>query len=49
MVDGKVSEVGTYAELLSRRGAFSEFLLTYLETTPADDKSEIDDDGKVSL
>ncbi|OQV14983.1 Multidrug resistance-associated protein 1 [Hypsibius exemplaris] len=31
MSNGKVSENGTYKELLARKGVFAEFLLTYLE------------------
>ena len=29
LVDGKVSEMGTYQELMSHAGAFCEFLQTY--------------------
>ena len=30
MVDGKVSETGSYKELLSHDGAFAQFLKNYL-------------------
>jgi len=43
MVDGQISEVGTYQELLDRKGAFVDFLYAYLETEDVDD--EADDDG----
>ncbi|KAI1286674.1 ATP-binding cassette sub-family C member 3 [Halotydeus destructor] len=39
MKDGQVSEVGCYAELLQRKGAFSDFLIKYL--TEADDDDEL--------
>lgn len=29
--DGYISEIGTYKELLEKKGAFSEFLTTYLQ------------------
>ena len=43
MVDGRISEVGTYQELLDRKGAFVDFLYAYLETEEVDE--EADDDG----
>jgi len=42
MVNGRISEVGTYRELLDRKGAFAEFLYTYLET---EDKGDEADEG----
>jgi ATP-binding cassette subfamily C (CFTR/MRP) protein 1 len=46
MADGQISEVGTYAELLGRKGAFAEFLYNYLEKhQEEDDLSEIDEEG----
>jgi len=45
MADGQISEVGTYRELLSRKGAFAEFLYNYLEKKTDDEEVEIDDDG----
>ena len=47
MVDGKISEVGTYQELLDRKGAFADFLYTYLETEDAG--VEADDDGTILI
>lgn len=32
--NGEISEVGTYRELLDKKGAFSEFLLTHLQDGP---------------
>ena len=29
--DGAISEVGTYRELLDKKGAFSEFLISHLQ------------------
>ena len=29
--DGAISEVGTYQELLDKKGAFSEFLTTHMQ------------------
>jgi len=47
MADGKISEVGTYQELLDRKGAFADFLYSYLETEDAGD--DADDEGKSYL
>jgi len=43
MSNGSISEVGTYQELLDRKGAFVDFLYAYLETDKIDD--EADDNG----
>lgn len=32
MVDGEITEMGSYTELLGRQGAFAEFLHTYTNT-----------------
>ncbi|XP_067859323.1 multidrug resistance-associated protein 1 [Heptranchias perlo] len=40
MVDGKISEQGTYKELLKQNGAFAEFLRTYAPTENEDDLTE---------
>lgn len=42
---GTISEVGSYKELLHRKGAFAEFLMTYL----AEEKDEIENDPEVSF
>lgn len=40
MVNGEVSEVGTYTELMERNGAFAEFVRTHLqEESSSDDES----------
>ena len=46
MVNGRISELGSYQELLSHDGAFAKFLKTYL--TQADD-DEDDQEGKLLL
>ena len=38
LVDGKISEQGTYKELLSHHGPFADFIATYL--TEADQDSD---------
>lgn len=43
MADGKISEVGTYQELIDHKGAFADFLFSYLETEDAGD--DADDEG----
>ena len=43
MSNGRISEVGTYQELLDRKGAFVDFLNAYLETEEMAD--EADDSG----
>ncbi|XP_043579583.1 multidrug resistance-associated protein 1 isoform X3 [Bombus pyrosoma] len=40
--DGEITEVGTYKELLEKRGAFSEFLVQHLQEVHADGGSEAD-------
>lgn len=49
MVDGKISEVGTYRELLQQNGAFAEFIRTYLETGEIEEELEgVDVEGLYS-
>jgi len=48
MVDGKISEVGTYLELLKQNGAFAEFLRTYLEKEELEE-DDIVDEGDLEL
>ena len=45
MKDGKVSEIGTYKELLANDGAFAEFLRTYLNES-GNDSEEDDEESK---
>lgn len=45
MVDGRISETGTYQELLKQKGAFAEFLMTYLEKEVIEEDTLIDDEG----
>ena len=35
--DGEVTEVGSYQELLSQKGAFAEFLLSHLDQASDED------------
>lgn len=47
LVKGQVSEVGSFAELMKRNGAFAEFLRNYLTEEMKDDESNLDDpDGR---
>lgn len=43
---GRVSEIGTYEQLISRDGAFAEFIRTYLKDT-ADEEEDLDSDGEI--
>ena len=45
MKDGRVSEMGTYNELLSTDGAFADFMRTYLNENEDSDEEE-DPEGK---
>lgn len=40
MSGGKISEMGSYQELLARDGAFAEFLRTYASTEQEQDPEE---------
>ncbi|CAH1406916.1 unnamed protein product [Nezara viridula] len=40
--NGEISEVGTYRELLDKKGAFSEFLVTHLKDVPEEELEELD-------
>ncbi|XP_070201297.1 multidrug resistance-associated protein 1-like [Littorina saxatilis] len=46
LIDGKVTEVGSYEELLSRDGAFATFLRTYL-TRDGTSEDEDDEDPEI--
>ncbi len=43
LTDGRITEQGTYQDLLSRRGPFADFVTTYL--TEADEFSD-EDEGR---
>ena len=45
MVNGEISEVGSYEELLSHDGPFAQFLKTYLTQLESEDEEE-DPEGK---
>ncbi|XP_056392341.1 multidrug resistance-associated protein 1 isoform X2 [Hyla sarda] len=49
MVDGKITEVGSYQELLKQDGAFAEFLRTYAnaEQNDGQDHTEVDEEEEV--
>ena len=40
MKDGRISEMGTYKQLLSRDGAFADFIRTYLNENQDDEYDE---------
>ncbi len=44
LVDGQISETGSYQELLDKNGAFAEFLRNYL-TQEEEDETELDPEG----
>ncbi|GBM92933.1 Canalicular multispecific organic anion transporter 2 [Araneus ventricosus] len=39
--DGRVSEMGSYKELLAKKGAFADFLIQFLQETAAENAEEI--------
>ncbi|XP_043474514.1 multidrug resistance-associated protein 1 isoform X1 [Leptopilina heterotoma] len=48
--DGEISEIGTFKELLAKRGAFAEFLVQHLQEVKPDDVADGDlDEIKQSL
>ena len=47
LVDGQISETGSYQQLLDQNGAFADFLRNYL--TQEDDESEIDHEGQCKV
>ena len=40
MENGRISETGTYAELINNNGAFAEFIRTYTSMEDSDKESE---------
>ncbi|XP_044158857.1 multidrug resistance-associated protein 1-like [Bufo gargarizans] len=48
MSDGRISEVGTYTELLEKNGAFSDFLQTYALTAEQNDESQTESKAESS-
>ena len=40
MIDGKISEMGTYDQLLSNKGAFADFLIEQLQEDSSDSENE---------
>ncbi|XP_059142742.1 multidrug resistance-associated protein 1-like isoform X2 [Physella acuta] len=48
LVKGQVSEVGSFAELMKRNGAFAEFLRNYLTEEMKEDESNLDDPDALS-
>ncbi|CAH1406917.1 unnamed protein product [Nezara viridula] len=47
--EGGISEIGTYHELLEKKGAFSEFLITHLQDIPEEELEEIDENLKEDI
>ena len=45
LVNGQVSEVGTYEELLERNQAFAEFLKNYMQEEKEDDLKSLSAEG----
>lgn len=48
LADSRISEMGTYKQLLERNGAFAAFLRTYLEREEIWDEP-MDEDGSLCL
>ena len=49
LVKGTVSEVGTYDELTSHKGAFADFIETYLTETGEESDPDSEGNGNVNL
>ncbi|KAL5019773.1 hypothetical protein ScPMuIL_002665 [Solemya velum] len=47
MEDGRISEMGTYEELLSHDGPFAQFLKTYLTQAKDDDEEDDEEDPEI--
>ena len=46
LTHGKISEVGSYQELLKNSGAFAEFLRNYLTSEDPEDDEDVDVEGE---
>nr|XP_055048139.1 multidrug resistance-associated protein 1-like isoform X1 [Misgurnus anguillicaudatus] len=46
MVDGEITEMGSYTELLGRQGAFAEFLRTYSNTEQEEPEEPVGEEGE---
>ena len=46
--DGEISEIGSYDELLTRNGAFAQFLKTFLLKEDSDDSESDDPESKLN-
>lgn len=44
MKDGRISECGTYAELIKQDGPFAEFMRTYLNELDEEDDKDNDEE-----
>uniref|UniRef100_A0A8C2DG21 Multidrug resistance-associated protein 1 n=1 Tax=Cyprinus carpio TaxID=7962 RepID=A0A8C2DG21_CYPCA len=49
MVDGEITEMGSYTELLGRQGAFAEFLHTYTNTEQEEVEESVAGEVKLSV
>ena len=47
--DGKISEMGSYDELMSHDGAFAQFLTTYLIQQDQSDDEDEDEEGTMHI
>ncbi len=48
MKNGRVTEIGTYSQLLSHNGAFAELIWNYLNERDSDSESDLDPEGTYS-
>jgi len=49
LVDGQISEVGSYEDLMSHDGPFAQFLKTHLMQQENDDESEEDTESTLCV
>lgn len=45
LIDGDVTETGSYEQLMTHDGAFAQFLKEYLKEEEDEDDSDIDEEG----